>query len=918
MKQRMQVTFIILVLMVTVMPMFGAENAEGIGRTIESDAALDGEIQSYDPNYRKALNVTGNISADAGQTSLRVGQSGGAVFFIYRIFQSFDTSEIAEDEEIISCELNMRLQNDFSSDDFDCEVYQCNYGGNLGAGDFNESGDFEGILLNSSLALDGNWYSMVLSTDSINTVGNTQFSVRSSKDGSEPTSSELLRFYSGDSSGNEPYLSITSQLDAGAIIFYNFTQAGMTNRSVTAMPVEIISHNNTHELVRYEFPSLNTTSINFTLDGNYSYANINPYASITDYGNGIFNITDMYESTEYHIWFYRESQYKTTFFISMWSPNGYSDMPMLGYFWESWQVFYSTGSTFDADNATQVPNPTIELDYGTYTFGVLDHFGEELASQTAVANAPEKFIKIVVPAYEMAINSLSQYDVEMQIYTSSNLSAAPIEVNICSGQARYRYLRGTEYTINVSFIGTTSTGTFYRNVSGPLILRINGTTIEELQETSNNIFEWVQVITTWVTPAINLECYELPSTPDEGTRSSSGTLLMSSGTRAFRIHPFHVMWFTTSENITGTTGSFYDPTPSTGTTYILKDEITIDSAWNTNVMLNYTNGTNFVNLTHPQTVDLTGYADSENFTLWANDTVNALRTNRVKNENVFNWTYYPDEDRYFSQILIAATGPYEWKSVFWKVMGVNGTKFDYSSELRQPIVWDVNNSVYLENGLHYTTNDQGFEMEWNDLGPNTWRAFSFRYYTENQTYNPTEIITLNQKGQDSLTFSESYWHGVAEYRNANSNTFTGQLVIRIEGLGANIIDPDSMIVFDENMDVQLGSEDFYFSGNSIVIAPSGLPGGVGSGETQTFKVFWHYSDAKGTDTGLFKKWGGLPLSWHNMLIVLAVILTAYALIFAKDRTFRDYDLKIVLLEFSAMLVGIWAILLVSKHQGVMS
>jgi len=137
--------------------------------------------------------------------------------FIYNAYLSFDTSSVSG--TISSVQLGLKTKIDYSNTDFNLMVYHGTCMGNdsLDAGDWNacvNGGTYDGNLMNTA-SWPGNFVfaTMSIPTTAVNTDGNTQFELTSSRYIAKilATGPEYVIFYSANSAdANAPYLQITT------------------------------------------------------------------------------------------------------------------------------------------------------------------------------------------------------------------------------------------------------------------------------------------------------------------------------------------------------------------------------------------------------------------------------------------------------------------------------------------------------------------------------------------------------------------------------------------------------------------------------------------------------------------------------------------------------------------------------------
>ena len=809
--------------------------------TFYSEAALDGEIRSYADwggggmTYQGALNGAepAAIQALPSGNTATVGQrnyTSEGFTFIFRAYFTFNTSTIPNDVEVLSATATFRVYEVFDDDAFDIFAYSIDYGTALTSSDWTTAPTgLVGTLFSSSDTSGGEYRSIQLSPSHIKTDNTTQITLRTSNEGSDPTSFEYATIYTAETT-SAPYMVVNTITPTGATVTYNFTAAGMTNRTITTYPVEIIDWNNTHEQLRYEIYSANETWLNFSVDSNFTFQSISPYANVTDYGTGYYNITETYDNTYYHLWFLKEKDILyTTFHLTLWAPGSYSDLPYLGYPWEAWKVYYSTGTSFNATNATQIPDPTFDLPMGyNYTFAVLDHFNAVMATQTAVANVNERFISISVPAYELAISSLSSEDVRIQIYTTSNMSADPITIQVPANGNRYRYLRPTNYTIVATFIQSQSAVYFNRTVSEPLILRINGTTLEELVTLSNNIFSWQTVIVNKLTPGLILNTTNQPFKPD-GTRAGEGR-----DTDPLFLDPYQIMWGTVQVNRTSLAdgakslwAGHLNTSLMAGSVTVLEDTLFIAGTNSSaSLMVNTSTGTNIINESAPpgKTYDILGdyaaYAGA-NLTVWTNASGLIVERNiRFRWTGSFTWYLDDNTNKLYTAIKVNNTLPLKIWRPYVSVAFYPGINISLSTVS----VYDVDSAQYLDPTVNYNVDATGISFEFGNLSAGEERTFSIVCYKEEAQWDSSSYgtPTIRMDSPEYLEYQPGdyryYVHG--EWMNTYPAEYTGDIVILVEA--DREIDPASVIVYDIINERTIPDTEWYMNGDAIIIMSSSV------------------------------------------------------------------------------------------------
>jgi hypothetical protein len=183
-----------------------------------------GEVLSFDPTFYSEASLDGGItrqgqtypptsgSAVTDYTTEEVGQMGSVgYYYINRIYVSFDTSGISDSTPVSSATLYMKTTStDGSATDFYVKVYggtQPIYGSSLGTGDWGCGSSYQSQWYTSNWQAN-TWISWSISTSQVNEQGRTQFELKSSREGTQPSGSEYISLYMADSN-YDPYLSVS-------------------------------------------------------------------------------------------------------------------------------------------------------------------------------------------------------------------------------------------------------------------------------------------------------------------------------------------------------------------------------------------------------------------------------------------------------------------------------------------------------------------------------------------------------------------------------------------------------------------------------------------------------------------------------------------------------------------------------------
>jgi len=187
--------------------------------TFQSEKEMDGYMVKYGTTHPP----TGGPDVRAGYPYIYVGQlKYYSYFYAYRGYVSFMTTTIPNNASILSAKLKLKTSplGDHSDQDFYVYVMggsQPIYGDNLEAADWGKGTIVIDTWFTGYYPGDNADVNFTIGADQINKWGRTQFELKSSREGTEPTVDEYVVFHSADSSGNEPRLEVTWQLQTETV-----------------------------------------------------------------------------------------------------------------------------------------------------------------------------------------------------------------------------------------------------------------------------------------------------------------------------------------------------------------------------------------------------------------------------------------------------------------------------------------------------------------------------------------------------------------------------------------------------------------------------------------------------------------------------------------------------------------------------
>lgn len=817
-----------------------------------------------------------------------VGSGNGTT----RAFAKFNTSVIPTNAVITSVTLGARVRVDSSTVDFGLEVWQStDWAFDIPTTQNWNISDFQGIMFDTSAIVVGAWYSMAVDTSTINTLGNTSYAFKSSRDGVTPPTigvNELIYLYD-TTVGSNCTLSITYTFP-GVRVQYELDSGLWLNS--TLIP-EVLDWNLTFEVYYLALDTVpNTKNVTLLKGGvNWTLQGVTPLTNYTENSTEI-RLEDVYDSICYRVYITvpKSSPY-SQLHVSL-----YNSFTGEGLFWEQLRVFYSEGVAYNTSTGTQLSRPDFLVEPGMdYTIRVVDYFGNPLADYSTSANAAEVFVSIPVPAYSWQIFNMNDQPVLVRILW--NHSGAPWSFFVAPGFPIERFLKGGNYSFFVTFYssqGVAGSTVFYnRTLPMPGLnasfIFVNGTTLSEIISAVNGVQAVQTILVSLLTPGVLWTGLNVPTIPG---------YIMGGITNADIFNNRFVVSAQTTETHAGFSLNYSDPVPATvSTSTIIADDWRFLGNLSTHLFINQTNTSTLVYTatTLPATVSTNGLALS----LWTNRTVSATRELSVRFTEAFTYQYRPDLRQYETNILLHNGGGIQWRNVSLFVPFSNASKVNNESV----VVFDLNLTLALAEGTNYAQTATGVYLWWPYFNTSVWKGVMINYTTVNDSeFSKVASIVVLQLG-DGSTFtrvwqSDTFFYCDASWTNSWRQTYTGPLYITLK-LSVSV-DPTTVIVLNGASNVVLN---VIVNGNTVIIPDLTIPVGT----TVTFVVLFQ---SKTTGSILDLKYAGIPIFIVAMSVMIAALAMGGVLSIMAGKNVRQRQIGMLFLGVAVLAIGFLVILVI--------
>jgi hypothetical protein len=411
----------------------------------------------------------------------------------HRTYISIDTSGVPDNVDIGTATLHFRMDAGLVAQ---ISIYSCEYGATLTAAAWGATD-----LLGYHTLYDPNWVEMPISSDLINTTGETQFEVRTwNYDG------DMIYLYNSEYA---PYITLDYEWGGMTLNYLNTT--GGVIFSATTM-AERLDYNFTHDAYVIDLDTWQDGGFNITLPDQWTFHSATPYYTGANESTNNLLMTGVLGNHTYRIYFLCPRVILTTAWFSM-----FDSATGTGLTFESFVMKVSPGSVYDSNYSRTITQNFARLIYDwTYTVAVFDYFGNEITEQSFSTSDEEVFVQVAVDANSFKVFNQKDDFTKVRIYYAN--STTPIEYYLAPWECVERSLRDGNYTVTVTFYANQTAGnTVYFNitVNGAEFLMIAGNTITRVITDVAGVRAVQEIITYMLTPDVVHIAEDLPMVPND-------------------------------------------------------------------------------------------------------------------------------------------------------------------------------------------------------------------------------------------------------------------------------------------------------------------------------------------------------------------------------------------------------------------
>lgn len=441
------------------------------------------------------------------------------------------------------------------------------------------------------------------------------------------------------------------------------------------------------------------------------------------------------------------------------------------------------------------PDITNGLFGDTLTIRVRDFFGNELYNQTRTLLTSVYYWDIGLPIYSYKFYTQNPTFALLRIYY--NLTGTPYSEFIPPYDHVDRYLHAGTYRFMITFYSETgitgNTYTWIRTIPsstfpGAGFVILKGDTISEAIIAANGAKAVAQVIAQLVNPSMVWVGYTVPQIP---------AYLLTISSFVINQNLYMVNGASTTTSV-GKNVSFKSPIPddilSASTT---RDLFSFSGPAATHVMVNRSSdNTNLLNsAVVPSPTSLAGY-NSTAMTVWSSNNLSTTRDGIWRFYRSFTYQFNPKLNEYKTEVTVTDT-QVNWSNV---TMFIPFSNASYVNN-RSVSVYDLNNTVYLTEGVHWLQSKSGIYLWFNSWNFGVSRGFRVTYNAVNESqFNLPVHILVNQLGNGQTTImtwnNKAFYFAVANWTNNFREDYKGVCYITLDMPVS--IDESSVIILQGN------------------------------------------------------------------------------------------------------------------------
>jgi hypothetical protein len=278
--------------------------------------------------------------------------------------------------------------------------------------------------------------------------------------------------------------------------------------------------------------------------------------------------------------------------------------------------------------------------------------------------------------------------------------------------------------------------------------------------------------------------------------------------------------------------------------------------------------------TLPPTITLNG----SDYTIWSNQTISVSRSLGIRFSMAFSYNFYPSgnpigANAYVASVMIGNPDDSEttWRGIDLFIPREPSSSWDNRS-LR---VFDINNSVTLNEGVQYAVSSNGVYMFFSSLDNGTFRCFQVSYTNQNdsRTLSIPRVIVNTVGDGNTLTVEWNgglFWYSDVTWRNDYREKYEGPLNFEMDVSPAMDNNGPIIILTANGAAVTTA----IVSGNLITIPSVSL----NPGESISYRIMWTSAVEGGSSAWAI---AGVPL-WT--VLALIAVMTFFLAIFLKFGT----------------------------------